>query len=182
MNKKAQHATFEENAARVVSFVQQKETKPTVNELTMSIIIDFGKLARYCYPEPTQAGRDHVRITIGDILVKTIAQAIVSNAYGHEIYKLTEGTVLPFGGAVTALVQSTYCQYRVHAASHDLEKLVEGTNPMTKDQFQAISHERAESGANLYKSLRTFAMEFDLDLEDCLGRSVKRLYQGVKIL
>jgi len=182
MNKKAISDSFEENAARVVSLVEQRKEKLTTNELSMSIVRKFGQLAMYCYPEPVIKNRDHIRIIIGDILVNTIAQASISNGIASEAYKLTQGTVLPFGGAITALMQSTYCQYRVHAATHDLEQMVLGNNMIGQTHFDGLSHERAESLANLYKSLRTFAMDFDLDLEECLGRSVKRLSQGVKIL
>ena len=182
MSSKSQSVTFEENAAKVVSIVEQRKEKLTANELSMSIIRKFGQLANYCHPQPAIKGRDHVRIILGDILVCSIAQANISNGIASEAYKLTQDTVLPFGGAVVALMQSTFCQYRVHAATHDLEQMVLGNNMVGQNHFNILSHERAESVANLYKSLRTFAMDFDLDLEECLARSVKRLSQGVKIL
>lgn len=168
--------TFDEIAAKIVSISEANTLNPTIEDCSLKILQNFGLIA-VSVKMDKKMQRDHVRLLIGTILVQTILQAKASNGIAAEAYKLTEGKVLPFGGAVTALMQSTYCQYRVHAASHDLEKMVQGENPMTEEQFQAISHERAESLANLYKALRTLAMDFDLDLEECLQRGFKKYFK-----
>lgn len=176
------NATFEESAATIVSRLGQRkiEDRPTIEGTSQRILRAMGELSSLINsPQNTNA---RFRAVMGDLLANTVAAAYASNGIAAEAYKITEGTVLPFGGAFTGLMQATYCQYRVHAASYDLEKMLIGQNPITQEFFEQLSHERGESLANLYKSLRTVAMEFDLDLEECLAQGVKRIQQGVGVI
>lgn len=176
------NATFEESAATIVSRLEQRkiEDRPTIDGTSIRILRAMGEIAsRIGRPDNHNA---HVKAIMGDLLANTVAAAYASNGIAAEAYKITEGTVLPFGGAFTGLMQATYCQYRVHAASYDLEKMLIGQNPITQEFFEQLSHERGESLANLYKSLRTVAMDFDLDLEECLSQGVKRIQQGVGVI
>lgn len=174
--------TFEGNAAAIVSKLEQRkiEDKPTVEKCSQSILIAMGALAKRVNDRDDRNGQ--IRAIMGDLLANTVAMAYVSNGIAARAYELTAGTVLPFGGAFTGLMQSTFCQYRVHAASYDLEKMLQGENPISQEWFEKLSHERAESLANLYKALRTFAMEFDLDLESCLSHGLKRMNNGIGVI
>jgi len=168
--------SFEESAAKVVSMLEPRMQTLSVELCSLNIVQCFGRIAETIKSE--NPSTDLVQLMLGRILINTIAQALASNGIAAEAYKLTNERVLSFGGAVTGLMQSTFCQYRSHAASHDLEKMVQGLNPMTEEQFKAISHERAESLANLYQSLRTISLEFNLSLEECITYALE---EGIKI-
>jgi len=177
-----QHTTFEENATKVISYCETRnfKGKPIVDAVSMQIISKMGAIAYEAETPHKDRLRGLIESMLGDILVLSIAQAYASNGIAAEAYKLApHDKILAFGGAVTALMQSTYCQYRVHASSYDLEKMVLGENPMHKEQFNSISHERAESLTNLYVALRTLTMDFDLTLEECLTRGIKRMKKGL---
>lgn len=176
------HATFSQSCAVIISRLEARriEDKPTVEKTSQRILRAMGEIsARIDRPDSHHA---HVKSIMGDLLANTVAAAYASNGIAAEAYKITEGTVLPFGGAMTGLMQATFCQYRVHAASYDLEKMVIGQNPITQEWFEKLSHERAEALANLYKSLRTVAMDFDLDLEECIAQGVRRMINGIGVI
>lgn len=182
MNSQQQNDSFEENAARIVSKLEQRkiEDKPTVEKCSHRILRAMGELSSLI--NSPQSTNTRFVAVMGDLLANTVAMAYVSNGIAARAYELTAGTVLPFGGAFTGLMQATFCQYRVHAASYDLEKMLQGENPISQEWFEKLSHERAESLANLYKALRTVAMEFDLDLDQCLAHGLKRMNNGIGVI
>lgn len=171
-----QPSVVDKQAAIITSKLEMMHVKPDFNRISMQTLGAMGQLSKIAMAKP--AGNDEIRVEhiMGDIMVNTIIQAAISNGIAAEAYKLSEGKLLnaAWHQPASALIQATYCQYRVHAASHDLWKMKLGENPMEKDQFDAISHERAESLVNLYNSLRTFAMLYNLDLEQCLVAGVRR--------
>lgn len=171
-----QTETFEDMAQYVESVIKTQYGLESVDSLSMSILRSMGLIAHLqALKEDQEIIRGDIRIHIGSILVNTIVQAAITNGISHKAYDVTKGKVLAFGGAVTGLMQASYAQYRVHAATNDIEQTLIGRNPVSNEFFKGIHHERFEALANLYTSLRTVAMDFDWSLEQCLERGLQPL-------